>query len=91
MKIVIEMDESLYKIVTTDKTEGFLPMALRGTIKRGIILPKGHGRLIDADKIIKYWKPDHNKQFDADYFIHTLEVADTIIEADKEAQDEKEQ
>ena len=35
-------------------------------------------RLIDADKLIAYWGPDHNRLFYADYFIHTLETAPTV-------------
>ena len=41
-----------------------------------------HGRLIDADALEEYWKPDHNRYFDADYFIHTIESAPTIITAE---------
>lgn len=40
-----------------------------------------HGRLIDADKLKSYWEPDHSRYFDADYFIHTIDVAQTIIPA----------
>lgn len=47
-------------------------------------IPTKHGRLIDADSVIKYWKPDHSRQFVADYFIHTLETANTVIEAESE-------
>ena len=43
-----------------------------------------HGRLIDADKLKSYWEPDHSRYFDADYFIHTIDVAQTIIPASKE-------
>lgn len=43
-----------------------------------------HGRLIDADALEAYWKPDHNRYFDADYFIHTIESAPTIIPAEED-------
>ena len=43
-----------------------------------------HGRLIDADKLKSYWEPDHSRYFDADYFIHTIDVAQTIIPASEE-------
>lgn len=43
-----------------------------------------HGRLIDAEKLKSYWAPDHSRYFDADYFIHTIDVAQTIIPASEE-------
>lgn len=42
-------------------------------------VPEPHGRLIDGDKLKEYWQPDHNRYFDADHFIHTIEVAKTVI------------
>ena len=41
-----------------------------------------HGRLIDADKLLEYWQPDHDRLFVVDYFIHTIEHAKTIIPAE---------
>ena len=41
-----------------------------------------HVRLVDVDALKAYWQPDHDREFCADYFIHTLEVASTIIEAE---------
>lgn len=84
MKIVIDIPERTFKMVNMFGWDNEYNDIFERALENSIVLPKGHGRLIDADKIIKYWKPDHNRQFDADYFIHTLEVADTIIEADKE-------
>lgn len=43
-----------------------------------------HGKLIDADKLKSYWEPDHSRYFDADYFIHTIDVAQTIIPSSEE-------
>lgn len=47
-------------------------------------VPEPHGRLIDADKLKSYWEPDHSRYFDADYFIHTIDAAQTIIPASEE-------
>ena len=57
-------------------------------LKHGAVteVPEPHGRLIDADKLKSYWEPDHNRYFDADYFIHTIDVAQTIILASKEVE-----
>ena len=41
-----------------------------------------HGRLIDADQLKEYWMPDHDRYFNADYFIHTIDAAKTVIERD---------
>ena len=49
-----------------------------------IEVPAQHGRLIDADKLKSYWEPDHSRYFDADYFIHTIDTAQTIIPASEE-------
>lgn len=48
---------------------------LRGYIENGITLPKGHGRLIDADAVLE--EPFGNTYKDID-------IAETIIEANKE-------
>ena len=50
-------------------------------IAQGIPLPKGHGRLIDADKL---WDSYHDLDYD---FYEALDLADTIIEADKGEQE----
>ena len=49
-------------------------------IKSGIPLPRGHGRLIDADKL---WDSYHNLDYD---FYEALDLADAIIEADRESE-----
>lgn len=56
------------------------------TIASGTVLPKGHGRLIDADAL--EYKLSASEQ---DLYVkYTLEDdAPTVIEADREVQDEK--
>lgn len=34
-------------------------------------------RYIDADALKELWQPDHNRKFEADYFIHTIDNAPT--------------
>lgn len=84
MQIVIDIPEEAYNLLKGDGVDWLGAEHILSCVEKGKILPKGHGRLIDADSVIKYWKPDHDRQFVADYFIHTLEVADTVIDADKE-------
>lgn len=58
MKIVIDIPENVYKFVTTEckdvaisETKAPIEYIIRGIID-GIPLPKGHGDLVDADKVI---------------------------------------
>ena len=76
MKIVIDLSEKNYKscMLTQNRPIGQrLPYGLSAAIKNGTILPKGHGRLVDADDIT---------DFDGHYITTD---APTIIEADKES------
>lgn len=56
---------------------------LRKAFKNGVPLPKGHGRLIDADRYRKdMWD---SKEFN---FFATLDMQPTIIDADEEDKDD---
>lgn len=96
MQIVIEMTEDDYKKVQY----GYAPVAvMRNAIRKGIPLPKGHGRLIDADALktsyglegaTKYGN-ESKEQIDHSYstmmmyeIVDMLDYAPTIIEADEE-------
>lgn len=64
---------------------GYSKEIIPGTKKRDDcplveVLP--HGRLIDADQLKEYWMPDHDRYFNADYFIHTIDAAKTVIAGD---------
>jgi hypothetical protein len=54
-------------------------------IKNGTPLPKGHGRLIDADALMEYCRNNINKTVDC----NDIARFPTIIEADKESEEEK--
>ena len=80
MQIVIDLSEKYYNDICNNKTASNYSVlnALDG-IRNGTPLPKGHGRLIDADALI----------FNADYYEPLIskrdfDFAPTIIEADKE-------
>lgn len=82
MKIVIDIDEDYYEIIKHNvkvSHNDFKPLKI---IANGIPLPKGHGRLIDADEI-----QFENTEFETygDYCIafDAIDDAPTIIEADK--------
>ena len=79
IELVIKIPEEIYKHYKKiwQKRRGSIP---ESCIAFGAPLPKGHGRLIDADALYE--------QFEyADYdFEKTLEYAPTIIDADTESE-----
>ena len=75
MKLLIDIPDWYYHEVQEFKHPNFIDKAIRG----GIILPKGHGRLIDADAYRKEMM--NSREFD---FFKRLDMQSTIIEADKE-------
>ena len=70
--------ETVKECVKENRT--YLIDALYEAVANGTVLPKGHGRLIDADAVLE--EPFGNTYKDID-------IAETIIEADKEAENEK--
>ena len=81
MEIVIKIPKSVYNYV---KQLGNIPtidtQCVANAIFDGIPLPKGHGRLIDADALKNEWKNGfHKKIVDA-----LMDDAPTIIEAESE-------
>lgn len=90
MKLVIDIQDTLYEVIKEDKYQIY-----KGTIyemiKNGTPLPKGHGRLIDADEAIKVLKSLGNRDYrrekgtiqDAIKMLSYKEYTPTIIEADK--------
>lgn len=80
MQIVIELSELDYKWITLrkgDETLYPLTLTVYDAIRNGTPLPKGHGRLIDADDI---WDLYHDNDFD---FYEALDDTPTILEATK--------
>ena len=76
MKLIIDIDENDYKWI-----KNHVNTINEQRIANGIPLPKGHGRLIDADALDI--PVDICDGFEAmDY----IDGADTIIEADKESE-----
>ncbi len=82
MQIVIDIPEDLYEEtcikVASDKSWGINSTKSDALIASGTPLPKGHGRLIDADDL---WDAYQDLDYD---FYEAMDVAKTILEADKE-------
>ncbi len=73
MQIVIDISEESYKYIKI----GYVTSDLIRAIKESIVLPKGHGRLIDADALNR---KDVNC---ANVPMNFIDTAQTIVEADK--------
>lgn len=98
MQIVIDICEYTYKGILKGKEVDIDETEVINAVKNGVVLPKGHGRLIDADELEELFrevisgiakKPEMIK--DLEHMVRasamTIEMigdAPTIIEADKE-------
>lgn len=81
MQILINISEVAYNHIKSLK----YPTAFEKSIQNGVVLPKGHGRLIDVDKLKdKRW--DARTRIGYITVIEAVEInnAPTVIEADKE-------
>ena len=87
MKIVIDIHEETYKRIQAMVNANYFEHDIFGysmqRIANGTVLPKGHGRLIDADLLLNY--KVGGAWFDPEYVrVKYIYKAPTIIEADKE-------
>ena len=80
MQIVIDIPEQIYKelIQTAIIVTEVYPSTIERALTEGIVLPKGHGRLVDADAI---WDLYHDYEYD---FYEAFNDVPTIIRADEE-------
>lgn len=96
MKLIIDIDEELYEAYKGRPPrlgdEGMDMIAQ--AIANGTPVPKGHGRLKDTD-YIKLFSIDHDSWNGVEYEgvikvvpVISIDNASTIIEADKEAENE---
>lgn len=95
MKVVIDIPDEWEKRIESNQRPDSMECAeLVASVWRGKILPKGHGRLIDADELketIGYyiqeagWSKKHNESLEwcKDEFI---DAEPTIIEAESEVE-----
>ena len=96
MKIVIDIPESIYDIIMEDEMISREQLAvLEKHIYYGTPLPKGHGRLIDADAIPEqtelkgFLSQDNAHLVTIDRVKAALNDAPTIIEADNAESEDK--
>lgn len=83
MQIVIDLDEKEFR----DFVDNGKPISMNrlcGALYHGIPLPKGHGRLIDADRLKTHFVGTEQGTDLEVYLEPTIIEAPTIIPADKE-------
>lgn len=83
MKLIIDIHEKDYQSVKN----GHIPFSVLDVLMRGIPLPKGHGRIIDADDIALI---DEQFYVPSDYYVaeSAIDHATTIIESDRGSEKE---
>lgn len=89
MRIVIEISEELFHTIHNVQNGSIASKTILNAVSNGTPIPKGCGRLIDADELKKEYPHDT----DWDYPVNTncsvvesIDNAETIIEADMESE-----
>ena len=83
VELVIKIPEEMYAQIIDKNGIDTMLIPYKNIIKDGTPLPKGHGRLIDADALLKDVR-DNSESYFADDFAHEwVDVAPTIIETDR--------
>ena len=88
MKLIIDIPETMYDWFDNGFPNEEDVKILWELVKNGTPLPKGYGRLIDADELKKH-KYHDNDRFENAVAIAQIDWADTIIEADTESEDKE--
>ena len=90
MKLIIDIDEKIYSDLQNRGLTGMLTAkeceCMNEAIYNGTPLPKGHGRLIDADAYLAKEKPRgiNEDTWKESHTYKSITETPTIIEADKE-------
>lgn len=87
MEILIKLDKRLYKYAKHHTLTSVEIDEICGAIANGTPLPKGHGRLIDADELKRH-KYHDNHRYENAVAVAYIDWADAIIEADKDKEDD---
>lgn len=82
MKIVIDIPDEYYHDNIINEMDCLLSDYFNGTVCEITPLPKGHGRLIDADEITAFRELECNG-----HNVESLNEFTVIIEADKESEE----
>lgn len=83
-QILINIPNFLYKQILKKHVS---KATIARAFQNGVVLPKGYGRLIDADKLNDYFWDNRSRLFHSSDCRIAIDRAETIIEADKEGED----
>ena len=86
MQIVIKINDDYYNLIKRDADKGDYLNVLERAVINGTPLPKGHGRLIDADAYLIKERPRGIDEviWKVCHIYKSITEAPTIIETDKE-------
>jgi len=97
IELVIKIPEVFYEalrktdmMVSGQRSGKTLMSVIYNAVANGTPLPKGHGRLIDADELKKEYPHDTDWDYPVNtnsYVVESIDNSHTIIEADKESED----
>lgn len=87
MKVVIDIPNWLYNAIIECK-EPIYSQSLGDAVRDGTPLPKGHGRLKDIDKVERLLDLEKPDNVIAKALKTIIECVPTIIEADKETEND---
>lgn len=79
MEIVIKLPEKIYKAIQDNTYCGISNSDMYDAIRNGTPLPKGHGRLVDMDAVLRHIEEPLTK---AEFMIRM--GAEKVLDADKE-------
>lgn len=80
MQIMIDIPDEIYKKYMDDRVR---VTDVLHAVRHGTPLPKGHGRLIDADELKRTMEKDKRRALSFVDLTDFVWLAPTIIEADK--------
>lgn len=97
MQIVIDIPDEEYDVVQNEKYHYIISHYIWEAVKNGVVLPKGHERLIEANKLLQAMKNrdadnggeplnaiDRGYHLAVEHLQIEIDHAPTVIEADKE-------
>ena len=89
MQVVIDIPDEDYKRIK-DMPDAFNSLTSRTykSIRNGTPLPKGHGKLVDADSMKRIDAIQRGDFNSIESIRKWIDIMPTVIEADKEAEDE---
>ncbi len=86
IELIIKIPEEIRLLLIngnlSDGQQTICDVCIQKAIRNGTIIPKGHGRLIDADELKKHKYRD-NDRYENAVAVAQIDWADTIIEANK--------